>query len=368
MRRLNLQTVATTAIALLVFGAAASVACNEPATRATTATDAAADQNTPPQLAVTTGSGPEVDSSPATEPTAKIAAAKNPTAEQQSPVQPVKTNSPGPADDSVPSDGQPIQAATVPPSPLPDAEHASITIDSGPEGDSTPPTDPPATLATSPVSVQNEQAPAQAGATTTSEPPDDPVPSTDPADQIVIETVGAPGQKDPAHFDTTTDIESKDTDKGTESSQGRSYTWKDGDRTLTVQLQTDLVVQKSADSSPGDIVAASVGEGSVVKRDAGTQPKSDDQPVFRSESGALMTLPGGVLLVLDAEWDRTQTNAFFARNSIKLDRVSELGFLPNGFFVETEPGFPSLNLANTLATQDGVEVSSPNWWTETTTK
>ena len=117
MRRLNLQTVATTAIALLVFGAAASVACNEPATRATTATDAAADQNTPPQLAVTTGSGPEVDSSPATEPTAKIATAKNPTAEQQSPVQPVKINSPGPADDSVPSDGQPIQVATVPASP-----------------------------------------------------------------------------------------------------------------------------------------------------------------------------------------------------------------------------------------------------------
>ena len=81
-----------------------------------------------------------------------------------------------------------------------------------------------------------------------------------------------------------------------------------------------------------------------------------------------MTLPGGVLLVLDAEWTSSQTNAFFSRNAIKLDRVSDLGFLPNGFFVETEPGFPSLTLANSLATQDGVEVSSPNWWTETTTK
>ena len=143
MRRLNLQSVARTAIALLVFGALVTLGCNEPATRATTATDAAADQTTPAQVAVTTGSGPEVDSSPATEPTAKVTTAKNPTAEQQPPVQPVKTTNPGPTNDSVPADGQPVQVATVLAPPLPDAEHASITIDSGPEGDSLPPADPP---------------------------------------------------------------------------------------------------------------------------------------------------------------------------------------------------------------------------------
>ena len=41
-----------------------------------------------------------------------------------------------------------------------------------------------------------------------------------------------------------------------------------------------------------------------------------------------------------------------------------MGFLENGFLVETEPGFPSLELANALASQDGVVMSSPNWWTE----
>ena len=368
MRRLNLLSVARTAIALLVFGAVVSTGCNEPATRATTATDAAADQNTPAQVAVTTGSGPGVDSSPTTEPTAKVTTAKNPTAERQPPVQPVKTNSPGPADDSVPPDGQPVQVATVLEPPLPDAEQASITTDSGPEVDSIPPADPPAPLATSPVSVLNEEAPAQVGATTTSEPADDQSPSTDPADQIVFEPVAAPGQKDPAHFDTTTDIETKDTDKGTGSSQGQTYTWKDGDRTLTVQLQTDLVVQKSADSSSVDIVAANVGGGSVVRRDAGAQRRSDEQPVFRSESGRLMTLPGGVLLVLDPEWSQAQVNSFFSANGIKLDRVSELDYVDNGFFVETEPGFPSLELANTLAALEGVAVSSPNWSRESTPK
>ena len=368
MRRLNLPSVAGTAIALLVFGAVVLTGCNEPATRATTATDAAADQTTPAQVAVTTGSGPGVDSSPTTEPTAKVTTAKNPTAERQPPVQPVKTNSPGPADDSVPPDGQPVQVATVLEPPLPDAEQASITTDSGPEVDSIPPADPPALLATSPVSVLNEEAPAQVGATTTSEPADDQGPSTDPADQIVFQPVAAPGQKDPAHFDATADIETKDTDKGGESSQGQTYTWEDGDRTLTVQLQTDLVVQKSADSSAGDIVAANVGEGSVVKRDAGAQAKSDDQPVFRSESGRLMTLPGGVLLVLDPEWSQAQVNSFFSANGIKLDRVSELDYVDNGFLVETEPGFPSLELANTLAALEGVAVSSPNWSRESTPK
>ena len=91
--------------------------------------------------------------------------------------------------------------------------------------------------------------------------------------------------------------------------------------------------------------------------------------MFRSESsGTLMTLPGGVLLVLDAAWSKAETNSFFARNRIKLNRVSALDIAANSFFVETAPGFPSLDLANTLAAQDGVRISSPNWWREHTTK
>ena len=89
-----------------------------------------------------------------------------------------------------------------------------------------------------------------------------------------------------------------------------------GDRTVRVRLQSDLEV--SGDGS----VAKSSGE-HIVTRDSSR--RSTGQPVFRSESsGTLMTLPGGVL------------------------------------------GFPSLNVANTLAAQDGVLISSPNWWREHT--
>ena len=142
--------------------------------------------------------------------------------------------------------------------------------------------------------------------------------------------------------------------------QGQVYTYADGDRTVRVRLQSDLEV--SGDSG----VARSGGQHIVTKDSA---RRSSGLPVFRSESsGALMTLPGGVLLVLAAEWSEAQTTAFFVRHRIKLSRVAASGIAPNSFFVETEPGFPSLELANALAGQEGVLISSPNWWRDHTTK
>ena len=64
-----------------------------------------------------------------------------------------------------------------------------------------------------------------------------------------------------------------------------------------------------------------------------------------------MTLPGGVLLALDPTWDGTQVEDFFSENGISADQVSELDFIENGFVVETGAGFPSLDLANELASQ-----------------
>ena len=149
--------------------------------------------------------------------------------------------------------------------------------------------------------------------------------------------------------------------------QGPAYTWEDGDRTLTVYLQTDLVVDKGSDGLPRDIVEADDGGANIV-RSADAQSEGDTLPVFRSESGSLMTLPGGILLVLSAERSQAETDAFFSDNDVKMDRVSELSYVANGFFIETAPGYPSLDLANRLAALDGVEVSSPNWGREATPK
>ena len=167
-----------------------------------------------------------------------------------------------------------------------------------------------------------------------------------------------------------TEVDQEASKKGGSSAgpvQGQTHTWEDGDRTLTVYLQTDLVAEKGSDGLPRDIVAAD-DDGTSVVRSADRQSTGDTLPVFRSESGSLMTLPGGVLLVLSAEWSQSETNAFFSNNGIKMDRVSELSYIANGFFIETEPGFPSLDLANDLSALDGVEVSSPNWGREATPK
>ncbi len=153
---------------------------------------------------------------------------------------------------------------------------------------------------------------------------------------------------------------SKEGGRPTGPVDGRSYTWEDGDRTLTVYLQTDLALEQGSAGSPRDVVAAD-DAGDRVVRGVGGQAQDNALPVFRSEYGELMTLPGGVLLILDSEWNEAETDAFFSTNSIKMDRVSELSYAANGFFIQTDPGFPSLELANTLAVLDGVEVASPNW-------
>ena len=138
--------------------------------------------------------------------------------------------------------------------------------------------------------------------------------------------------------------------------QGQPYTWQDGDRTLTVLLQDDLTVTQDGDIASKEDIAAR-----TIRSDTVDKAASAGLPVFRSQSGSLMTLPGGVLVALDEIWGRTETDAFFSDNGIEPERVSELDYLTNGFFVVTDPGFPSLELANALAEQDGVVISSPNW-------
>ena len=173
---------------------------------------------------------------------------------------------------------------------------------------------------------------------------------------VTPKTPGDPPGKPPA----PPDPEPADRDSLPLSTSGPVYTWQDGDRTMQVQLQPNLTVQDD-----GEIVARSARLGRGA-RGIDDGQGSAGPPVFNSQSGSLMTLPGGVLLVLDSTWSPEQADAFFARNSIEKSHVSELGYLPNGFFIETEPGFPSLDLANALAGQEGVELSSPNWAREVT--
>ena len=143
------------------------------------------------------------------------------------------------------------------------------------------------------------------------------------------------------------------------SGEGPVFTWQDGENTRQVRLVTGLVVQPRADSTEDDVVVSRAGDSSIVLRQ--TRHSSDAGPVFVSAGGDLMTLPGGVLLALDPEWSGGAIDRFFSANGINQSRVSERSFAANAFFVETEPGMPSLELANALASQEGVVIASPNW-------
>ena len=189
-----------------------------------------------------------------------------------------------------------------------------------------------------------------------------PVLATEPT-PIPIELPGPPDKARPVERSTQTTR----SEAAAAPDQEAVHTWEDGDRTMRVVLQDDLVVQKTAANTPEDVVVAEGAGDSVVRKQARHGP--DALPVFRSESGGgLMTLPGGVLLALDPGWDDAQVEGFFSNNEISAERTSELGFLRNGFLIETEPGFPSLELANALAGQEGVLISSPNWRTEVEAK
>ncbi len=147
------------------------------------------------------------------------------------------------------------------------------------------------------------------------------------------------------------------------ASAGQEYTWYDGDRVERVTLESGLVAQPSSRNTASDVVTRDYGQTSIVER----QPRhatGDTQPVFRSSGGQLMTLPGGVLLVLDDAWEQARVDRFFADNGISTGAVERRDWAVNAFYIQTAPGLPSLNLANQLAVLEGVEISSPNWQTD----
>ena len=152
--------------------------------------------------------------------------------------------------------------------------------------------------------------------------------------------------------------------EATAQEEGEVYTWHDGDRVMSAWLQSDLAV-----SADGAIIQRSTADDGTAGTAEVTGGTDGGGPVFRSSSGALMALPGGVLICLNPEWSETQIETFFTSNGIDMSTVSPINeYLDDCFIVETDPGFASLNLANALAGQAGVEISSPNWWTEVSTR
>ena len=276
-----------------------------------------------------------------------------------------------------PPDGQRAAAfEAVPPTPTGATEQAndrpsSATPPTGAteQANDRPPSATPAPAPTGATAQANDRPPATPAPTPTgaTEQADDPPPAATPATPppTAGDDLTASPRRPSSQLRQLPDEESESPsgweslDDVSRSAQGAEYTWQDGRHTRRASVQIDLVAQAEEETRSDDIVVRGGGEEHVVRR----QPRHDEAalPVFRSESGEILTLPGGVLLALDASWDQARVDQFFLENGITGDRIARQQFAVHAFLVETAPGFPSLELANTLATQDGVLLSSPNW-------
>ena len=260
---------------------------------------------------------------------------------------PAMTSTPTPASAPPPGRGEPATATADARTPTPVAAHAS------------------------PAGNKRER---EATPVTTSE-PTSPTPSATPpatapsATPMATVEVGAqrPGRAAGSGFAVSEAVEDPATQAAPTLLEPDEhevlYTWDDGGDTRRVWLRSDLVVQPTNENTPRDAVVRGGGGESIVK----SQPRhteANSEPVFRTESGQLATLPGGVILVLDRSWDQVRVDRFFTERGIARSRVKDLTFAPNAFLVETVPGLPSLELANALAGQEGVVISSPNWRSE----
>lgn len=160
------------------------------------------------------------------------------------------------------------------------------------------------------------------------------------------------------------------TEPPADASDGQTFTYWDGDAQRTVTLI-------SGDPSTGggegeqdgvDGSASGLGRRPGVGGLGGSSGPSGDADngdlLFRSESGTEMLLQNSIVLVLDPDWSDADVRRFLARNRIHPRSASPLGWLPNGFTVTTDRGIAALQLANALAAQEGVVLSSPNWASE----
>ena len=262
--------------------------------------------------------------------------------------------------------GQPDPGVSAPATASPATATAAAPVAAtSPPAAAAPVTPAPATTATPPSAAAASPTPTATpagGATSGIQvAPRNTRPEKPPASSAGAREV-EPGRIDPEAEPTKPPPEADgDADQPADPPSGPVYTWQDGERTRRVILQSELTVRATDEVTSQDRVVARGGASAVVEGGGG-------QPVFRSESGELMALPGGVLLALDPDWSEGQVGAFLNRNAIPRSRVSDLGWLPNGYFIETPPGFPSLHMANALAGQDGVVLAAPNWWREVETR
>jgi hypothetical protein len=107
----------------------------------------------------------------------------------------------------------------------------------------------------------------------------------------------------------------------------------------------------------------------VLARIRREQPGSRVSPVLHdvpSPASAKRALPGNVIVQLDPAWNPAAVDGWIAKRGLRV--VRKLPVTGNAYLVASEPGLPSLELANALASEGQVRAAYPDWWQETFTR
>ncbi len=169
-----------------------------------------------------------------------------------------------------------------------------------------------------------------------------------------------------------------------------SYVWHDGEQEHRVWMNPSLVAEfgsgtgRSPALGQATLQAEGRSGGQVVRywkvEEGGTADRTLRQltaepklgrysPVLHdspSPDGPVRILPGNIVVLLDASWDKDAVARWVERRQLRV--VAELSFGPNMLLVETEPGLPALELANTLYRSGEVRAAFPDWLTQKTLK
>ncbi len=168
-----------------------------------------------------------------------------------------------------------------------------------------------------------------------------------------------------------------------------SYTWHDGEREHRVWVDSELIAEFRTGSNATTLSGAKILSESGsrtqgirlwkvepgTKADTALRSAARDQPANRyspvlhdspSTDGAMRLLPGNVIAVLDPSWNQDAVSQWAARHKVRI--VRETNLAPNMVVLETAPGLPALELANSLYRSGEVKAAFPDWWTEKTLK
>ncbi len=184
------------------------------------------------------------------------------------------------------------------------------------------------------------------------------------------------------------DSESYDRGAGT-AIQGRAFTYRDGERTASLTLAEDLLIEFGPTSAGAELVLASLGNANEldsssegvrlwqfdnsdplrIAEDLGRiETDGRFSPAFYPSSSreVIWALPGGVVVGFPDTWTPGEVERYALEQGLRVDqRVTESGMT---YLLHSEPGLPSLESANIIANGPDVLWATPNFWQSSVTR